>query len=31
MNFVTRFVQPKPLNEINTALSADFKNPKSEL
>jgi hypothetical protein len=30
MKFVTGFVQPKTLNEIKTALSAEFKNPKSE-
>jgi hypothetical protein len=30
MKFVTGFVQPKLLNEIKIALSADIKKPKSE-
>jgi hypothetical protein len=30
MKFVTRVVQHKPLNKIKTALSAEFKKPKSE-
>jgi hypothetical protein len=30
MKFVTGVVQPKPLNEIKTMLSAEFKKPKSE-
>jgi hypothetical protein len=30
MKFVLGSVQPKPLNDINTALSADFKKPKVE-
>jgi hypothetical protein len=30
MNFVKGVAQPKPLNEINTALSAEFKKPKLE-
>jgi hypothetical protein len=29
MNFVKGVVQPKPLNDIKTALSAEFKKPKS--
>jgi hypothetical protein len=31
MNFFTGVAQPKPLNEIKTMLSAEFKKPKSEL
>jgi hypothetical protein len=31
MIFVTRYVQPKLLNDIKIALSEDFKKPKSEL
>jgi hypothetical protein len=30
MKFVTGSVQPKPFNEIKTALSVEFKKPKSE-
>jgi hypothetical protein len=30
MKFVTGSVQPKPLNDIKTVLSAEFKKPKSE-
>jgi hypothetical protein len=30
MNSVNRAAQPKLLNEIKTALSAEFKKPKSE-
>jgi hypothetical protein len=30
MKFVTGSVQPKPLNDIKTALTAEFKKPKSE-
>jgi hypothetical protein len=30
MKFVKGIVQPKPLNDIKTALSAEFKKPKSE-
>jgi hypothetical protein len=30
MKFVSIFVQPKPLNEIKTALCAEFKNPNSD-
>jgi hypothetical protein len=30
MKFVNGFAQPKPLNKIKTALSAEFKKPKSE-
>jgi hypothetical protein len=30
MKFVMGFVQPKPLSEVKTALSAEFKKPKSE-
>ena len=30
MKFVTGYVQPKPLNDIKTALSAEVKKPKSE-
>jgi hypothetical protein len=30
MKFVSGYVQPKPLNEINTTLSVEFKKPKSE-
>jgi hypothetical protein len=30
MKFVNEFAQPKSLNEIKTALSAEFKKPKSE-
>jgi hypothetical protein len=30
MKFVIGYVQPKPLNEIKIALSAEFKKPKSE-
>jgi hypothetical protein len=31
MKFVKGTIQPKPLNDIKTALSAEFKKPKSEL
>jgi hypothetical protein len=30
MKFITGSIQPKPLNDIKTALSAEFKKPKSE-
>jgi hypothetical protein len=30
MKFVMGSVQPKPLNDINTVLSAEFRKPKSE-
>jgi hypothetical protein len=30
MNFVIGYVQPKSLNDIKTALSAEFKKPKSK-
>jgi hypothetical protein len=30
MKFVTGYVQPKPLNDIKTTLSVEFKKPKSE-
>jgi hypothetical protein len=30
MKFVTGSAQSKPLNEIKTVLSAEFKKPKSE-
>jgi hypothetical protein len=30
MKFVSESVQPKPLNDIKTALSVDFKKPKLE-
>jgi hypothetical protein len=30
MKFVKGIAQPKPLNDIKTALSAEFKKPKSE-
>jgi hypothetical protein len=31
MKFVSGFVQPKPLDDIKTALSVEFKKPNSEL